>query len=137
MTARMRVLPPALLLALAACQPPPQPESDPRPIASAGTPTTPLSAVRREGNFKTEPLEIHALKPAPMTTQKLETVDVHVDMSREGDLRKVVPFLLKSDEWMLVKCEHTGPTKRHYQFARIITAAGPLPLPDPLFNPPK
>lgn len=84
--------------------------------------TTPPTA---EGGVKTVTID---------KTKKLEYVDVWVDMLDPNGQRALVPYLLKNDEWMLIKCEMTGPTSKHYTFQRVTTSDGrSLPQVD-LFN---
>ncbi len=58
------------------------------------------------------------------TTKKLEYVNLWVDLGDPNGQRALVPYLLKPEEWMLIKCEMLSPTSKHYTFQRVTTADG-------------
>jgi hypothetical protein len=63
------------------------------------------------------------------TTKKLEYVDVWVNMSDPSGQRALVPYLMKPKDWMLVGCEMTSTTSKHYRFMKVSSTDG-KELPD-------
>ena len=119
---------PALLLA--SCFAP-----SPAPIASSGAPAPAAQAadLQAKGVSDSPP-------PAPTPRganvapgRKLETVDVFVDLADPNSGRQIAPYLLKPEEWSLIKSDQTSPTTKHYRFQRVVTAEGEkTPQIDPL-----
>lgn len=69
------------------------------------------------------------------TVRKLEYVDVYVDMSNPTGQQALVPYLMKPKDWMLVGCEMTSLTSKHYRFMKVSTNDGKeLPSVD-IFSP--
>jgi len=58
------------------------------------------------------------------SAKKMEIVDVYVEMGDPQGQRALVPYLMKPEEWMLIKCEMLSPTSKHYRFQRVATADG-------------
>lgn len=58
------------------------------------------------------------------TDRKLEYVDIYVEMGDPTGQRAIAPYILNQNEWMLVKCEMTSATSKHYRFQRVSTADG-------------
>ena len=69
------------------------------------------------------------------TNQNLDIVDVYVDHRQTNAFRPVLPYLLNSDEWQIMKCVQVSTYVKHYRFRRL-TAKSQLPVVDPL-NPKK
>ena len=74
------------------------------------TPTTPATTATKTTSFDTD--------------KKLEYVDLYVETGDPSGMRVLAPYLLKNEEWMLVKCEMLSPTSKHYRFQRVTTADG-------------
>ena len=69
------------------------------------------------------------------TQRKLEYVDVYVDMGNPTGQQALVPYLMKPKDWMLVGCEMTSLTSKHYRFMKVSTNDGKeLPSVD-IFSP--
>jgi hypothetical protein len=133
----MKRLLPLLLLLLSACDLLPallgqnggaQPAQVPAGPAPAGTTTTTPGA---QATTTSAP----STTPAPVTngaiqtntidpTRRLEYVDVYTDLHDPAGQRALVPYLMKPEEWMLIKCEMLSPTAKHYKFQRVTTADG-------------
>jgi hypothetical protein len=58
------------------------------------------------------------------TAKKLEYVDLYVDMSDPSGQRALVPYLMKPKDWMLVGCDMTSISSKHYRFMRVSTVDG-------------
>jgi hypothetical protein len=132
MTVLMKAAACLLGLVLASCVPT-QPER--RPIAgSAGPAPTEQKELLSEKNLEPKPPTDPGLRAAVLdTSQRLETVDLYVDQSSQESNRKLVPYLMRTDEWMLVKCELLSATLKHYRFQRVARTDGrSLPDVDPL-----
>lgn len=123
----MRKLVPALLLALGACAPVPS-SGENRPIAgtaqplpSAGLTKVNENAVSPANNDSPtntgKPLNVDA-------TKKFEFADIYVDLTDPNGMRPLVPYLIKPESWMLVQCEMTSSTTKHYKFQRLTTSDG-------------
>jgi hypothetical protein len=124
--AMMKILLPVLCLALSSCMlpstggsgdagAPPVTQgntSTQSPGAQAAAATDPAAA---SGSVKSVTID---------TTKKLEYVNLWVDLGDPAGQRALVPYLLKPDEWMLVKCEMLSPTSKHYTFQRVTSADG-------------
>ncbi len=129
-----------MALALAACSSgDPRPER--RPLASVTDPNAlkPESSVEGEkpappqGPATATTNQPRALQPLKMdTSKKLEIVDVYVNTRDPNGMRKLVPYLLRQDEWMILKVQYTSPTMKHYRFQRVAPSKESLPMPDPL-----
>lgn len=63
------------------------------------------------------------------SVRKLEYVDVYVDMGDPSGQRALVPYLMKPKDWMLVGCEMTSTSSKHYRFMKVSTQDG-RELPD-------
>ena len=75
--------------------------------------------------------------PSVDRTKKLEYADVYVDLKNPQGQKALVPYLLKPEDWTIVKVEHISPTYKHYRFQRVASNDGKaLPDIDPL-RPPK
>ncbi len=138
----MRTLPLALALALASagCSGrDAQPGS--QPIASAANP----SALKPAANHaekkdlpapparKDDTSTLRAAQPLKVDpSRKLEIVEVTVDTRDPSGMRRLVPYILRDDEWMILKVEWTSATTRHYRFQRMISPNEPSVVPDPL-----
>lgn len=71
--------------------------------------------------------------PSVDRTKKLEYADVYVDLKNPQGQKALVPYLLKPEEWTIVKVEHLSPTYKHYRFQRVASSDGKaLPEVDPL-----
>jgi len=113
------------------------PEEAPPPLASASAPrSTERAAVAAELKEKgiSEKTGDPALKPAPVQTDKrFEFADVYVDQTDPTGQRKLVPYLLKTEEWQIDKVEYLSTTLRHYRFRRLVSNSGKsFPDVDPL-----
>ena len=65
-------------------------------------------------------------------SKRFEYADVYVTMGDPTGMRSLVPYLMKPEEWMLIRCDMMTPTYKHYKFQRITTADGrALPSVDP------
>jgi hypothetical protein len=137
MPARMKTWMPALLLALFGCMPRPNSngndESVQRPIAQAGMPTRQDQVQSLTGQkvitnqaagaaITGKPVEgtsnnPDGSKPSEFDpTTKYVFVDIYVTLGDLAGQRALAPYLLKPEEWMLVRCEMLSPTYRHYRF---------------------
>jgi hypothetical protein len=77
------------------------------------------------------------LNPPVDRTKKLEYADVYVDLKNPQGQKALVPYLMKPEEWTIVKVEHISATYKHYRFQRVASNDGkPIPEVDPL-KPPK
>jgi hypothetical protein len=132
----MKKLLPLLCVALSACNLIPGLNSGAN--SSSGTPTAPTSTTTVtagvQGATTTTPADTSAA-PAPSapsatktvtfdTSKKLEYVDVYVDMSDPSGQRALVPYLMKPKDWMLIGCDMTSTSSKHYRFMRVSTADG-------------
>lgn len=63
------------------------------------------------------------------TARKLEYADVWVDMGDPTGQRALVPYLMKPKDWMLIGCEMTSTTSKHYRFMKVSSNTG-TELPD-------
>ncbi len=135
MAVLMRILTVALAASLAACSAPKQ-AAAPKPISGVTDPDAlnPNGARSAEPVRSTDtPAEPRATKPLNIDTgKKLQVVDVYVDMRDPQGMRKLVPYLLRSEEWMILKVEYTTATTRHYRFQRVTSTGESVPMPDPL-----
>lgn len=123
----MKIAASLALLALAACAIAPSQEAS-APLASAASPNA--AGADPVVNPGTAPVEA-APPPAKIgrapeidTTRKLEVVDVYVDLRERNAMRPVLYYLLRTEEWMIIKMEQTSRTTRHYRFQRV-GASGP------------
>lgn len=124
----MRNLAALALVGLAACAV--APSQGGAPLASAASPNAaPADAAISEAPVTAAP---GSKKLDVDTSQRLEVVDLHIDMRQRNALRPVLPYLLRSEEWMLVKMEQTSRHTRHYRFQRVASSQGSFPSPDPL-----
>jgi hypothetical protein len=130
----MKKLLPALCLTLSACSLIPGLGSG---SGSASTPaptgTTTLSAgvqgatptTQTDGSAAVPVSTPTATKTVSFdTSKKLEYVDIYVDMTDPSGQRALVPYLLKPKDWMLIGCDMTSTTSKHYRFMRVSTADG-------------
>ncbi|HVR87826.1 MAG TPA: hypothetical protein VMU54_26145 [Planctomycetota bacterium] len=129
----MKKLLPVLCLGLSACSLIPGLGSG----SSSGSPAVPTSTTTVtagvQGATTTTPDTSAAPAPtAPSatktitfdTSKKLEYVDVYVDMSDPSGQRALVPYLMKPKDWMLIGCDMTSTSSKHYRFMRVSTADG-------------
>jgi hypothetical protein len=58
------------------------------------------------------------------TSKKLEYVDVWVNMGDPTGQRALVPYLMAPKEWMLVGCDMTSISSKHYRFMKVSTTDG-------------
>ena len=66
-------------------------------------------------------------------SKKLEYADVYVDLKNPQGQKALVPYLMKPEEWMIVKVENLSPTYKHYRFQKVGSADGKsTPEVDPL-----
>ena len=71
--------------------------------------------------------------PVVDRTKKLEYADIYVDLKDPQGQKALVPYLLKPEDWTIVKVEHLSPTYKHYRFQRVASNDGTaLPEVDPL-----
>jgi len=86
--------------------------------SSAGAAAAPATA-------STDPSPGSSVKSVSIdTTKKMEYVNLWVDLGDPAGQRALVPYLMKPEEWMLIKCEMLSPTSKHYTFQRVTTADG-------------
>ena len=57
---------------------------------------------------------------------RFEYADVYTSLGDPQGMRALVPYLLHPETWMLVKCEMTSETDKHYRFQKISTGTGRL-----------
>ncbi|HLY07702.1 MAG TPA: hypothetical protein VKW04_00220 [Planctomycetota bacterium] len=104
----------------------------PMPTGTTGIATTTSTSTAGATAATTTPT-----LPSPTATKsvtfdsarKLEYVDVYVDMGDPTGQRALVPYLMKPKDWMLVGCEMTSTTAKHYRFMKVSTNDG-RELPD-------
>ena len=129
----MKRLVPVLLLALGACAPVPS-SGENRPIARSAEPVSSPGFSRVNEN-STGPANTDSptnTSPKPLNvdaTKKFEFADIYVDLGDPNAMRALVPYLIKPESWMLVQCEMTSPTSKHYKFQRL-TATDGRAMPD-------
>ncbi len=63
------------------------------------------------------------------STKSLEYADVYVDMGDPTGMQALVPYLMKPKDWMLIGCEMTSATSKHYRFMKVASNTG-QELPD-------
>src|SRR5262245_4697839 len=136
MSPRMRLLAPALMLALAACSAPAPSSGDERPIARVVTgrdTSTELAQKFKEKNVAATDGEVTkapgSATPEIDTTRRFEYADVTVDLGDPNGMRALVQYLMKPEVWTLVKCEMTSTTSKHYRFQKVTSNDG-RSLPD-------
>ncbi len=135
MASLMKIVTVAFAASLAACSAS-QEAAAPRPISGVTDP----NALSAKGARSAEPIRSTDTPAEPRTTKpinidagkKLQVVDVYVDMRDPQGMRKLAPYLLRSEEWMILKVEYTTATTRHYRFQRVTSAGESIPMPDPL-----
>jgi hypothetical protein len=144
MNALMRTLPALLLPALlASCVA--APESGPpggSTIGSASAPSvTEQAALLREQARQQSNASSGTSAPAPSASpdvpvdrnRKLETVDVFTDLKDPSTQKQLVSFLMKPDEWMVVRVDMPSATTRWWRFQRVARTDGrSMPDVDPL-----
>jgi hypothetical protein len=64
------------------------------------------------------------LNPPVDRSKKLEYAEVYVDLKNPQGQKALVPYLMKPEEWMIVKVENLGPTYKKYKFQRVGTSDG-------------
>jgi hypothetical protein len=57
-------------------------------------------------------------------SNRFEYQDVYTSLGDPEGMRALVPYLLHPETWMLIKCEMTSPTDKHYRFQKISTGTG-------------
>jgi hypothetical protein len=62
----------------------------------------------------------------PDPSARFETQDVYTSLGDPTGMRALVPYLLHPETWMLIKCEMTSATDKHYVFQKISTGPGRL-----------
>ncbi len=135
MPGQMKRLFPVLLLALTACDLLPallgqnggaQPASTGSATPVGTTTTSPGAASPTAAPVTTGASAANgAVKVVSIdTTKRLEYVDVYTDLNDPNSQRALVPYLMKQEEWMLIKCEMLSPTAKHYKFQRVTSADG-------------
>jgi len=133
MRGHMKRLLPVLLLCLPGCELIPallgqnggaQPETVPaKPgvtTTSPGTAGTPTKAVNTDASVDNGAVKLTSID----INKRLEYVDVYTDLHDPNSQRALVPYLMKQEEWMLIKCEMLSPTSKHYKFQRVTSADG-------------
>ena len=105
------------------------------PLASSGAPAPAAQAgdLQAKGVVDSPPPSptLRAANTAP--GRRLETVDVFVDLATPNSGRQLAAYLMKPEEWSLIKCDQTSATTKHYRFQRVVTAEGEkTPQIDPL-----
>ena len=135
----MRILSAALILSLAACASQ-EASTGPRPIASAADPNAlgpaPASAASKEIRSSSDipPPPTAPGTPRPIQIDKskrLEAVDIYVDTRDQNSMRQLVPYIIQSEEWVLVKSEYTSATTKHFRFQRVAIGKETIPMVDP------
>src|SRR5258706_10950777 len=122
----MNRLLPALLLTLGACVPPTLGGDSQPPNASSAGQTTqgPQSPTVNTPNTASTSGSAAARPLAMDTSNRFEYADVYVSMGDATGMRALVPYLMKPESWMLVKCEMLTPTYKHYRFQKVSTGDG-------------
>jgi hypothetical protein len=46
-------------------------------------------------------------------------------------MRQLVPYIIQSEEWVLVKSEYTSATTKHFRFHRVAIGKETIPMVDP------
>ncbi len=65
--------------------------------------------------------------------RKLETVDVFTDLMYPASQKQLAAYLMKPEEWMIVRVDMPSPTTRWWRFQRVARTDGTsLPDVDPL-----
>ena len=130
----MRILAAAGILTLAACSGLAPSENESRPISSV----TDTGSAKDAKDYKVQQSnpDPNTLKgaatPAVSASKKLEVVVVDVNLKEANGMRKVLPYLLNEDEWLILKVEQTSPTTKRYKFQRLTTPEKALTEYDPL-----
>ncbi len=130
MSPRMRTLTAALLLAgLAACS---GSQDQDAPVSAADPQSTQLAGAIQADRVVDEQIRT-VLNPPVDTTKKLEYVDLEVDLAVPSSSRPLALYILKPEEWTLVKMDLVSATQRRYRFQRVAGTNGrALPDVDPL-----
>lgn len=118
----MKALAAVLCLALASCF---TPSSGGTSATDAGAPQTGTTTQSAgvQGAAASTPAAANATTTFD-TAKKLEVVDVWVETGDPQGQRALVPYLLKPEEWMLIKCEMLSATSKHYRFQRVSSTDG-------------
>jgi hypothetical protein len=130
-----RLSAPLAAILLASCAAAPEEEKPPLASATAPKPSERAALV---SELKDKGIPENAgdpkAKAAPVEADKrFDYADVYVDQTDPTGQRKLVPYLLKTEEWQIDKVEYLTPTLRHYRFRRLLSTSGkPLPDVDPL-----
>ncbi len=74
-------------------------------------------------------------RPVPTDPNlRFESVDVYVNTADPNGMRELASYLMRPDDWILVKMQLITPTKKHYRFQRV-TSPKEMPDIDPLRPP--
>jgi hypothetical protein len=125
----MKTLTPTLLLALAACSAPP-PTASSQPIARvvSGTATTSDQAAQLATTNAGQNAAVTNTPtvPAPAIdpTRRFEYAEVTVDLGDPVGMRALVPYLMKPEIWMLIKCDMLSATSKYYKFQKVTSNDG-------------
>lgn len=130
MSPRMRTLTVALLLAgLAACS---GSQDQDAPVSASDPQSTQLAGAIQADRVVDEQIRT-VLNPPVDHTKKLEYVDLEVDLAVPASSRPLALYILKPEEWTLVKMDLVSATQRRYRFQRVAGTNGrALPDVDPL-----
>jgi hypothetical protein len=125
----MKTLLATLLLALAACSAPPSSGMD-QPIARvvSGTATSSDQAKQlgemnlgKNAQVSDTPT---VRAPAIDTTRRFEYAEVTVDLGDPVGMRALVPYLMKPETWILIKCDMLSATSKYYKFQKVTSNDG-------------
>lgn len=133
----MRALSAVACLALASCFAPSPGPATP-PIASgASAPPADQAADLNTRGVGDAPPSVPSLKSAPVQPgRRMEVVDVFIDQKDPTSGRVLASYLMKPEEWTILKCVQTSPTTKHWQFQRVVTGESErFDKIDPLRNP--
>ena len=124
----MRTLTAAILLtALSACA-----QSEEAPVSANDPQSTQLAGAIQADRVVDEQIRT-VLNPPVDTSKKLEFVDLEVDLAVPSSSRPLALYILKPEEWTLVKMDLVSATQRRYRFQRVAGTNGrALPDVDPL-----
>jgi hypothetical protein len=144
----MRILPAALPLLLASCMMPTSPgagTTSPSAAPNVSEQAAQLKAdAQRQVNTATGSggptapgAAAEATGIAPNVSidrnRRLETVDVFTDLMDPGTSKNLVSFLMRPDEWLVVRVDMPSPTTRWWRFQRVARTDGKsMPDVDPL-----
>lgn len=117
-----------LVTALSACA-----QSEEAPVSASDPQSTQLAGALQADRAVDQQLRTVLLNPPVNSSLKLEFVDLDVDLAVPSSSRPLALYILKPEEWTLVKMDLVSATQRRFRFQRIAGTNGrALPDVDPL-----